>query len=426
MGLKNALKSKRTRWIVAAIVVLFGAGAWYWFSRDEGQRAIYAEVQEGEFTVSVKVTGELEAVHSETIDAPADKMRSRWLRLSNVTIKDLVPEGTVVDSGDFVALLDKDVLSSQIKITEDDVDKMQQQYLKVQLDTTLQLSSLANSLVNMKFDIEEKELVLEQSKYEPPATIRQAQINLDKAKRAYQQALNDYALRKKQYKASMHEAAINLQTELRKREEMQELLKMFTIRAPKKGMVIYFKQWGGEKRTVGSTISPWDATIATLPDLSEMNSKTYVSEVDVSKVRKGQRVRIGVDAFPDRAYAGVVAQVANIGEQSRTSDSRVFEVMIKLDSVDSLIRPSMTTSNEIVISQYDSALFCPLECIYANDSATFVYTASGQKKQVEVGERNDTHAVVRGLKAGEKLFLSQPEKPEKFRWVALPEAERTL
>lgn len=70
MGLKNALKSKRTRWIVAAIVVLLGAGAWYWFSRDEGQRAIYAEVQEGSFTVSVKVTGELEAVHSETIDVP--------------------------------------------------------------------------------------------------------------------------------------------------------------------------------------------------------------------------------------------------------------------------------------------------------------------------------------------------------------------
>lgn len=404
------------------VVAALALGAWYWFSRDEGQRAIFAEVQQGEFTVSVKVTGELEAVNSETIDAPADRMRSRHLRISNVTIKDLVPEGTVVDSGDFVALLDKEVLSSQIKVTEDDVDKMQQQYIKVQLDTSLQLRTLRNSLVNMQFDIEEKQLILDQSKYEPPATQRQAQINLDKAKREYRQAQSDFQLRRQQYKASMHEAEINLQTELRKREEMRELLNMFTIRAPKRGMVIYFKQWGGEKRTVGSSISPWDATIATLPDLSEMNSKTYVSEVDVSKVRRGQPVRIGVDAFPDRSYAGVVTQVANIGEQSRTSDSRVFEVKIKLNSVDSLIRPSMTTSNEIIISQHDSVHFCPLECIYANDSATYVYTASGRRQEVEVGESNDTHAVVRGLKTGEKLYLSQPENATSFRWTPLTSA----
>ena len=424
MRLREVLGSKRARWISVLVVVVVGVVAWFWFSREDGKRAIYAEVQEGHFTVSVKVTGELEAVRSEKIEAPADRMQSRWLRLSNVTIKDLVPEGTIVDSGDFVALLDKEVLSNQIKVTEDDVDKMQQQYLKVQLDTTLQLRTLSNSLLNMKFDVEEKELILEQSKYEPPATIRQAQINLDKAKRAYIQAQNDYELRRKQYKANMREAALNLQTELRKREEMRGLLKLFTIRAPRRGMVVYYKQWGNEKRTVGSMISPWDVTIATLPDLSEMNSKTYVSEVDVSRIRRGQEVRIGVDAFPDRVYAGVVTQVANIGEQSRTSDSRVFEVMIRLNQVDSLIRPSMTTSNEIIISQYDSVQFCPLECIYANDTVMYVYTVSGQRHQVEVGAKNDTHAVVRGLLTGEKLYLSQPEGAERFRWVPLSAAEK--
>lgn len=419
MRVKDILGTKRARWGALAVVIVLAGGAWYFSSRRSPRHAIFAEVRSGEFTVSLKVTGELEAVNSETIDAPADRMRSRSLRISNVTIKDMVPEGTLVDSGDFVALLDKEVLSSQIKVTEDDVDKMRQQYIRVQLDTSLQLRTLRNALVNMRFDIEEKQLIVDQSKYEPPATQRQAQISLDKAKREYRQAQSDFQLRRQQYVASMHEAEINLQTEIRKREEMRELLNMFTIRAPKRGMVIYLKQWGGEKRTVGSSISPWDATIATLPDLSEMNSKTYVSEVDVSKVRRGQSVRIGVDAFPDRVYAGVVTQVANIGEESRASDSRVFEVKIKLNTVDSLIRPSMTTSNEIIISHYDSVQFCPLECIYANDSSAFVYTASGQKMQVEVGESNDTHALIRGLRAGEKLYLSQPDNPESFRWVPL-------
>lgn len=422
MGIKNILKTKRAKWITLLVAVALAVGAWFWFARDEGQRAIFAEVQHGHFTVSVKVTGELEAINSENIDAPADRMRSRHLRISNVTIKDMVPEGTVVDSGDFVAQLDREVLSSQMKVTEDDVDKKRQQLIRVQLDTSLQLRTLRNSLVNMQFDVEEKQLVVDQSKYEPPAAQRQAKINLDKSVRGYRQAQSDFQLRRRQYVASMHEAELNLQTELRKRDEMRELLRLFTIRAPRRGMVIYFKPWGSEKRTVGSAISPWDATIATLPDLSAMNSKTYVSEVDVSRVRQGQSVRIGVDAFPGRVYEGEVTQVANVGEQSRGSDSRVFEVKIRLNSVDSLIRPSMTTSNEIIIAEFDTVQYCPLECIYANDSATYVYTASGSMQQVEVGECNDTHAVVRGLKTGEKLYLSLPENAARFQWIPLTSA----
>jgi HlyD family secretion protein len=73
---------------------------------------------------------------------------------------------------------------------------------------------------------------------------------------------------------------------------------------PKSGMVIYHREWNGSRRTVGSSISPWDLTVATLPDLSSMMSRTYVNEIDVSKVKAGQDVRIGVDAFPERQYTG--------------------------------------------------------------------------------------------------------------------------
>ena len=80
-------------------------------------------------------------------------------------------------------------------------------------------------------------------------------------------------------------------------------------------MVIYKREWGGDKRKVGSEISPFDPVVATLPDLSSMISKTYVNEIDVSKVKVGQRVRLTVDAFPEKSYSGVVTSVANIGEQ---------------------------------------------------------------------------------------------------------------
>ena len=66
-------------------------------------------------------------------------------------------------------------------------------------------------------------------------------------------------------------------------------------------MVIYARNWNGKKEP-GARISAWDPIVAELPDLSDMISKTYVNEVDISKVRVGQEVDIKVDAFPDKKY----------------------------------------------------------------------------------------------------------------------------
>jgi len=49
-----------------------------------------------------------------------------------------------------------------------------------------------------------------------------------------------------------------------------------------------------------------DRVVATLPDLSSMLSKVYVSEIEVSKVKPGQTAKITIDAFPGKSYAGTV------------------------------------------------------------------------------------------------------------------------
>jgi len=251
-------------------VVLFG-------SSDKDKAAPqFARVMQGKFEVLVNVTGELKAQNSENIMAPTE-LRGRTFRISEVKIQDLIAEGTLVDSGDYVATLDRAALSNQLKSTEDELEKSLQAFLKVQLDTTLQLRELRNNLINLKFDMEEKQLVLEQSKYEPPATQRQAQINLDKAQRAYEQEVHNYTLKKEQAEASMKEVAINLQRQKRERQDMLDVLDKFEIRAPKPGMLIYYREWNGQKRKVGSSVSPWDLIVATLPDLSVMNSSTYVN-----------------------------------------------------------------------------------------------------------------------------------------------------
>ncbi|MBA7518326.1 hypothetical protein ES705_10396 [subsurface metagenome] len=401
--------------VATVIVVIVALVIFNKVTSGEDLETLEVKVTIGNFEILVTTTGELQAENSKQISAPAG-LRSRNLRFGQLKIQDLIPEGTVVDSGDYVAQIDRSDADNRLKDMLDELEKEEYDLLKTRLDTTIQLRNLRDELINLEFNVEEVEITLEQSIYEPPATIRQAQINVDKATRAFSQAKKNYKLKVQQAKADMRDDEINLAKRQRQKDEMMSVLDKFTIYAPAPGMLIYHKEWGGQKRKVGSNISPWDLTVATLPDLSSMISKTYINEIDISKIQVGQEVRIGVDAFPEKEYKGKVFEVANIGEQLPNTDAKVFEVVIKVDGTDPILRPSMTTSNQIVTSIFEDVLFLPLEAIHVDDSIPFVYKKNGTKQVVILGESNENEIIVeQGLKEGDRLLLTIPENPEKFK-----------
>ncbi len=375
--------------------------------------ALITSVKQGQFEVVVTTTGELQAKESKEIRGP-EGLRSRSLGLREVKILDLVDEGTVVDSGDYVATLDKTEAMSKLKDIEDELEKKKSEYVKAKLDTAMELKELRNQLIDKEYAVEERELQLKQSKYEPAATKRQAKIEYERAKRELKQARENYSLQVEKAEAKMQEVSINLAKQRRMKKEMDQMLEEFKIHAPQDGMVIYKKGYNGKKRKEGSTISPWNLTVATLPDLSTLVSKTYVNEIDISKVKTGQDVKIQVDAFPNREYEGKVSEVANIGQELKGTGAKVFEVDITLNETDSLLRPSMTTSNQIITSVYEDVKYLPLEAVFTEQNSYFVYTPGQKKIEVKVGESNENHIVVEGLPEGKKVYLNKPGNAESF------------
>ncbi|MEA3463020.1 MAG: efflux RND transporter periplasmic adaptor subunit [Bacteroidota bacterium] len=402
--------------LVIPVALIVALVLYSMLSGKEKEVVLETLVEQGQFEIAVMVTGELQAIRETEIKAPS-QLRSRNLRIHRVKIQDLIPEGTVVDSGDWVATLDRSEADNSLKDILDNLEQKESEYKRTRLDTTMQLRELRDQLINLNFAMEEAEITLEQSQFEPPATIRQAQIELEKATRAYEQAKKNYGLKVQQAEAEMREAEINMAKERRSKEEMTAVLQKFDIMAPSSGMVIYKKDWNGQKRTAGTEINTWDLAVATLPDLSTMISMTYVNEIDISKLKKGQQVNIGVDAFPEKKFTGEVIEVANIGQQLPNTDAKVFEVKIELNERDTILRPSMTTSNMVITQILDSVLYVPLEAVHANDSLTFVYRRDGKKQVVVLGQSNENHIVVdMGLKKGDRLYLSQPTNPESFKY----------
>ena len=417
---------KRNALIGAAVVVVLLVT--YFIvqgSRRDDSVDIMVTAQNGEFQVDIETTGELEAKNSVMIYGPR---KLRQYRIHQVKIDQIVEEGTEVKKGEWIATLDRSELQNKIQDEELDVDKVQSQYTQTKLDTALQMRQARDELINLEYAIEEKQIILDQSKFEPPATIKQNEINLEKAKRAYNQALENYTIKKEQNIAKMQEVNANLRKGQRDLSELTSLMAEFTITAPEDGMLIYRKGWDGKPMKEGSTISAWDPVVATLPDLSVMISKTYVNEVDVRKIKVGQQVEIGLDAFPEKALTGKVIKVANVGEQRPNSDAKVFQVNIQIDGTDPLLRPSMTTSNKIIISQQDSVTYIPLECLHSkDDSISFVYVKDGisvRKQEVQVGQTNLNEAIIlNGVNEGERLYLSVPGGQEDKEIALLPEMD---
>ncbi len=416
---------------LVAVAVIVSGFLFFNISEKADATEIVVPVNVGKFVVDITTTGELEAKNSVEIQGPAGLRR---FRVYQVSIQDIVDEGTVVKKGDWIATLDQSDFNTRLQDKELDLEQRRSEYIQVQLDTTLQMRQARDELINLEYAVEEMQIKLDQSQFEPPATIKQAEIDLDKARRAFEQAKENYKIKLEQNRAKMTEVATELRKDQIEYDQMLDMQKEFQVRAPEPGMVVYAKGNDGKPMKAGSQIHMWDPVVATLPDLSVMLSKTYINEVDVRKVSPGQLVEIGLDAFPEKKLTGRVTRVANVGEQSPNSDSKVFEATIEIDGTDDLLRPAMTTSNRIIVNEIDSALSVPLESLHSyNDSITYVFKKSGlktEKQEVQVGETNSNSAVIKlGLEPGDRVFLSVPigkdEDDENINLLAELDGKRT-
>ncbi len=366
------------------------------------------------FKDEVVSSGELMAKNAENIVAPAGLQR---YGIYQIKIANMVDEGTYVEPGEFVAALDKSDITAKINEKLVELDKANSVYTQTQLDTALTLREKRNELENLAFQIKQKEIELQQSVYEPPATVQRIQLDLEKLRDDLVRKKDDYQIKEQQSRAKMIEAGAELQQTRNQLQQMQDLEKEFSILAPKRGMVTYYRSWNGKVKS-GSTIQPWNPVVATLPDLSKMLSLTYINEVDIRKVQEGQEVLIGLDAFPEVQLHGKVVSVANMGESREGADSKVFEVEIEVTESDSLYRPGMTTSNRILIDEQADRLQVPLEAVFGNDSLSFVYKRTGvgvSKQQVQLGSANDERVVIAaGLEEGDEVLLNAPANGEQM------------
>ncbi len=124
-------------------------------SPDTTVETIEVEVKYGTFEIQVSTSGELEAKNSEKIMGP---MGVRNYRIWNMKIEDIIPDGTVVDSGDYVATLDRSEITNKLKDRELGPGDIANTVYPNQLDTTMDLRAARDELVNLEYNLEERQI----------------------------------------------------------------------------------------------------------------------------------------------------------------------------------------------------------------------------------------------------------------------------
>jgi multidrug efflux pump subunit AcrA (membrane-fusion protein) len=404
--------------IVVTIIIMVAFNGMTTRGNDTVQ---FTQVQQGKFEVTVVGTGELLAERSVDILAPAVMAGGRGgggdIRVAPMKIQDLIPEGTMVKKGDFIAQLDRTDYDNNLKDDRDRLSTLMTQLEMKNLDSAVSLTALRDGIRNQKFTVSEAEITYRNSRYESPEIIRQAEIAFDKAKRMLEQLNRSYKLKTAQSIQDIRNTEFFIGRVTNRITSTENLLKQFTIISPSDGMLIYKRDFRGSKRKIGTMIAPFDRIVANIPDLSSMISRTFISEIDVNKVKTGQKADINIDAFPLRSYKGTIISIANIGEELPNSDSKVFETQIRIDGTDPDLRPSMTTGNKIMISSVENVIYISTECIQSGtDTLTFVYTRNRKKQIVMTGISNEKYTVIeKGLKPGTVVYLSEPQDHDKFK-----------
>lgn len=220
-------------------------------------------------------------------------------------------------------------------------------------------------------------------------------------------------------------------------EEAQDRLDRTIFRAPMNGKVTRLNVEEGETVIVGTMNNP-GSLVLSISDLSLIEAVVRVDETDVPLLALGDSAAVEIDAYPGRAFSGVVTEIGNSAieapsQQAGAQQAIDFEVVITLDPTDAELRPDLSATADIVTDTRDAAVAVPIIALTLREAADVdmevpegedsevegVFLATGDTvafRPVEVGIAGDEYfEVLSGLQSGDTVVAGPYQAVRQLR-----------
>ncbi len=394
----NFLK-KRVVWIslvVIFLLVLLNA------SGGSGDQLLYT-VERKPFLIDLKVQGELKAMDSYDIKAPSNT----W---GQFRVTKLVPEGTLVKVSDFLIQFDTSEWQQKLLEAQNQLEKAEANLAQVIANNRSQMAELESNIKLETYSLEQSRLQAKNAIYESENKRKEIEFNLKKAEVRYKQLVEKKESTVKIHAASLKQAQLEVDQAELKVKRAQDDLNQLTVNSPAEGLVVYKEVWRGDrmgKLQVGHTA--WRGqSLLEIPTQSKMKVSVKVNEVDISKIKLDQKVKITLDAVPDSIYSGQIKEIAALANKDRRTNKNVFDVEIYLNDYDDRLKPGMTASAQIIIDEIDDVLSVPLDAIFIEGERTWVVDEDGDEIDIKTGKSSSDFIIVEsGLDDGDMIQLGK-------------------
>ncbi|HXW04166.1 MAG TPA: efflux RND transporter periplasmic adaptor subunit [Vicinamibacterales bacterium] len=387
--------------ILAALLVAAGAaGAALLWARDPrtgpGDRPSTSTVTRRDFVESLRLTGTVEAVESTTIATP----RLTGPNTQSLVITRLVKAGAPVQQGDLIVEFDRQTQISTALDRRAELDDLEQQIRKREAaelaarardDSEILLAE--TSVARAKLDTGKREVVSR-------ILAEQYQQALERAEATLTQLRTTYALKRKAAEADLAILKIRRDRADNAMRQAEGNAERMAVRAPIDGMAVIRTVW---KSNTMSEVQEGEEVRAGVPVVDIVNPEAMrvrarVNQADVSELRVGQPVRVGLDAYPDLAFDGRIAQISPIGVVSTLSPRvRIFLVLVDIDGSHPNLMPDLTAALDVEIARVPNVLVVPRDALRRDGEATFARVLQGgssSEQRVEVGSLSAHEAVV--------------------------------
>jgi RND family efflux transporter MFP subunit len=370
-------------------------------------------VKRGDFIDSLQFRGELKALKSLTITAPAEAGDFQILKIA--------AEGTPVKQGDVVVEFDKTRTEQDLAQHRSTLKSAQAEIDQARAQARLTEEEDLTAVMKARYDVEAAKL--DASKQEVVSRIEGAEAKLKLADA--EQKLHEMEEKLKSDRASS-EATVQIKIQASQKaaydvQRAERTLTKMTLQAPLAGMISLVPVWRDQEE---SPFKPGDrawsgAPIAELPDVSTLRISARVEETERGRLAVRQMVTIHMDAIGDREFSGKIEKISTIATSDFSGGwpfPRNFDCSIALDQTDARLKPGMTAQLTVVVDKVPDALAIPVQASFQKSGQTVAYVWARSKfreRVIEVGRRSgDRILVVKGLRPDDRVALADPTAKE--------------
>lgn len=395
--------------VLVASGVLFGAVLY----ADRSPSVPTLFVKRGDFIDSVQFRGEVKALKSVTIVAPAEAGDFQILKVA--------ADGAPIKRGDVVVEFDKTRIEQDLAQYRSALKTAQAETDQARAHARLTEEEDLTAVMKARYDVEGAKL--DASKEEVVSKIEGAEAKLKLAEaeqkvRELEQKLKSDRTQSQATIQSEIEASGKAAYDVQRAE--RALAKM-TLLAPLDGMISLVSVWHPQGE---SPFKPGDrawpgAPIAELPDVSSLQISARVEETERGRLAGQQTVVVHMDAIADREFSGKIAQIGTIATSDFSGGwpfPRNFDLAIALDQIDARLKPGMSAQLTVIVNKIPNALTIPIQASFQKSGQTIAYVWAGSKfreRVIEVGRRSgDRLLVVNGLRPDDRVALADPTVKE--------------